>query len=278
MPNLVNRVAIVTGGAWGIGGATARRLAEEGAKVLIADIDEEAAKANAQKIQEAGGTSEVCRANVGKHGDVEAMVQKVAGLWGGVDILVNNAYSAPEDSQGSALEVTEEGWDLAMAVMLKSIFLGAKYAVPLMHQLGGGSIVNISSGHGLLGSPGNMVYDTGKAAVIALTRQMATDFGPWGIRVNAICPGHILKERQTAAMWQNNPEGLRFFENQYPLRRCGQPVDIANAVMFLCSDEASFITGQTLAVDGGHTIQLQENLCVQQAHYIREHPQVGLPY
>ena len=278
MPRLSNQVAIVTGGAWGIGGATARRLAEEGALVLIADLDDDAASVNVGRIRQSGGVAESVHTDVGRHKDIESMVKSALDLWGRVDILVNNAYSSPTDSNGSAIDVTEEGWDIAMSVMLKSVFLGAKYAVPSMRLAGGGSIVNISSGHGLLGSPGNMVYDTGKAAIIALTRQMATDFGPWGVRVNSITPGHILTERQSARMWENNPEGLHFFENQYPLRRCGQPVDIANAVAFLCSDDASFITGHNLAVDGGHTIQLQEDLCVQQAHYARQHPSVKLPY
>jgi meso-butanediol dehydrogenase / (S,S)-butanediol dehydrogenase / diacetyl reductase len=110
-----------------------------------------------------------------------------------------------------------------------------------------------------------------------MTRQMACDFGPRGIRVNAICPGHIVTERM-AARWGDNQSGLRFFEQQYPVRRTGRPVDIANAVVFLCSEEASFITGHALVVDGGLTIQLQENIGVHLAHYIQDHPDTVLPY
>jgi len=147
-----------------------------------------------------------------------------------------------------------------------------------MQRSGGGSIVNLSSVHGLLQAPRALIYEAGKSAVIGMTRQMAQDFGPSGIRVNAVCPGHIVTERIQAQNWDNNPAGLRFFEEQYPVRRCGRPVDIANAIVFLCSDEASFITGHALAVDGGLTIQLQENLGVQLAHFIQEHPGTRLPY
>ena len=280
MRRLVDRVAVITGGAWGVGGVTARRMAEEGAKVLMADIDDHKAQANADEIRSKGGVAQALRIDVGRHEDVKAMVRKTVELWGKIDILVNNAPPQGEGMVGTALDVSEEAWDRAMDISMKSIFLGAKYAVPHMRQNGGGNIVNISSGHGLFGSPGNLVYDTAKAAVIAITRQLATDFGPWGIRINVICPGHVLTERQVAGMWDNgtNTEGLKFLEDQYPLKRAAQMVDIANAVVFLCSDEASFITGHNLVVDGGLTVQLQDALAVQQAHYIQDHPPIKLPW
>ncbi len=277
MQRLKDRVAIVTGGALGIGGATARRLAEEGARVLIADIETKAAEANVARIREAGNTAVAFHADVSRHADIRAMVEKAVQLWGRLDILVNNAYSPTAGGHGSALEVSEETWDAGMTLLVKSIFLAVKYAVPEMQKVGGGSIVNISSVHGLLMAPGSLVYEAGKSAVIGVTRQMATDFGPMGIRVNAICPGHIVTERMQER-WAQNPTGLRFFEDQYPLRRVGRPVDIANAIVFLCSDEASFITGHALVVDGGLSIQLQENFGVHQAHYIRAHPETQLPY
>ena len=279
MQRLVGQVAIVTGGAQGIGGATARRLAEEGASVLIADVDRATAEKNAETIRAAGGTAATLVADVGKHEDVRAMVDEAIRRWGKVNVLVNNAYNpVAGDDGGSAVQVSEEAWDRGLAVLMKSIFLGAKHAVPAMERAGGGSIVNISSVHGLLQAPNSLIYEAGKSAVIGMTRQMALDFGPLGIRVNAICPGHIVTERIQAAMWDKNPRGLKFFEEQYPVRRCGRPIDIANAIVFLCSDEASFITGQALAVDGGLSIQLQENLAVHLAHYIQEHPDTPLPY
>jgi len=279
MQRLAGRVAIVTGGAMGIGGATAVRLAEEGAKVLIADINVEAAGRKADEILSAGGTVETLRADTGSHDDIRAMIRRAEDLWGGLHILVNNAYSPTEDgaSAGSALDVTEEGWDRGMAVLVKSMFLGAKYAVPVMERSGGGSIVNLSSVHGMLVAPKKLVYEAGKTAVIGLTRQMACDFGPLGVRVNAICPGHIVTER-LQERWDQNPSGLKFFEQQYPVRRTGRPIDIANAIVFLCSEEASFITGHALVVDGGLTIQLQEDIGCNLAAYIQENPDTQVPY
>ncbi len=278
MGRLDGQAAIVTGGAQGIGGSCARRLAEEGAKVLIADIDDATSEANVETIRRQGGTAESIRADLGRHGDIKAMIDRATQLWGRLDILVNNAYSpAHGGGEGGALEVTEEAWDVGMALLVKSIFLAAKYAVPEMRKTGAGSIVNISSVHGLLTAPGKLIYEAGKSAVIGVTRQMATDFGPMGIRINAICPGHIVTERLRAG-WNDNPSGERFFEDQYPLRKLGKPEDVANAVVFLSSDEAAFITGHSLVVDGGMTVQLQEDFGVRQANYMRENPDTRLPY
>ncbi|MAG37140.1 MAG: 3-ketoacyl-ACP reductase [Dehalococcoidia bacterium] len=278
MGRLANKVAIVTGGAQGLGGATARRLAEEGTTVLIADIDDEAAGRRVASIEAAGGIVEAFHADVGSHEDIQAMVAHTLDRWQRLDILVNNAFPVINPvGAGSTLEVSEEGWDRGMAIITKSIFLAAKYAVPAMQEAGDGNIVNISSVHGLLMAPGHMVYEAGKAAVIGLTRQLATEFGPWGIRVNTICPGHMVTRRLQEDLWADNPSGLRFFKQQYPLRRCGRPVDIANAVVFLCSDEAAFITGHALVVDGGLSIQLQENLSVRLGKYLQEHPDTHLP-
>ncbi len=269
MPDLSGQVALVTGGAQGIGGATARRLAADGARVLIADIDGAEAERNASRIREAGGTAATIVTDVGKGADIAGAVARAVAEWGMLTILVNNAYSGQAETRGTAVEVAEEVWDRALAVLVKSIFLGAKAAVPHIEAAGGGTIINISSVHGLLAAPRAFIYDTGKAAVIGMTRQMAVDFGPLGIRVNAICPGHIVTER-IAPQWEKNPAGLRFFEQQYPLRRTGRPEDIAAAIAFLCSEDASFITGQALAVDGGLTVQLQEDLGVNLARYAQE--------
>ena len=277
MQRLSNQVAVVTGGAQGLGGATARRLAEEGARVLIADIDLPTAEANAEKMRAQGQEAEALQVDVSKHSDIKAMVTEAVDRWGRMDILVNNAFNVFRADMGGAVEVSEDDWDDGMNILLKSIFLATKHAVPEMRKTGGGSIVNMSSVHGLLMSPRYLVYETAKAAVIGATRQMATEFGPIGIRVNAILPGHMITER-LQDMWDDNPSGLRFFEDQYPLRKVGRAVDIANAIVFLCSEEASFITGHSLAVDGGLSVQLQENFGVRQAHFVQEHPEVRLPY
>ena len=141
--------------------------------------------------------------------------------WGRLDILVNNAFEVLSAGSGDAVEVPEEVWDHGMAVLVKSIYLGAKYAVPEMEKAGGGSIVNVSSVHGILMAPGTLVYEAGKAAAIGVTRQLATEYGPLGIRVNAVLPGHMVTERLQASLWDDNPSGLRFFEDQYPLRKVG---------------------------------------------------------
>lgn len=270
MSSLKDRVAVVTGGAMGIGGATARRLAEDGATVLIVDVNVDAAKANAERIKKAGGIAEVCEVDLSVAADVEKMIHRAVDLWGRLDILVNNAWSG-RDPDGSAETLNESTWDFAMAVMVKAIFLGVKHAVPQMAKTGGGSIVNIASVHGMLVAPRTLAYDTAKSAVIGMTRQMALDAGKKGIRVNAICPGHIVTER-IAEGWKKNPTRFRFIESQYPVGRAGKPEDIAHAVRFLCSDEASFITGHSLVVDGGLTLQLQENFGFAQAQFFRDHP------
>ena len=275
MNTLQNQVAIITGGGAGIGGATARRLAEEGASVLIADFRLDVAEENVERIRSAGGIAEAIRADVSRKEDIEAMIEKAVAIWGRLDILVNNAWNLSEPD-GSAVTLSESAWDYAMNVMVKAIFLGAKLAVPHMQKLGGGNIVSISSVHGLLMAPGALAYEASKSAVIGVTRQMACDFGPLGIRVNAICPGHIVTERMQQH-WDKNPSLLRMFEAQYPVRRVGKPIDIANTIRFLCSEEASFITGQAIVVDGGLTIQLQENFAMSQARYYRDHPETQLP-
>jgi NAD(P)-dependent dehydrogenase (short-subunit alcohol dehydrogenase family) len=273
------KVAIVTGGALGIGGGVARRLARDGASVLIADIADKAAENNAARISASGGTVRPIHADMGVHDDIRGMIETAVSDWGRLDILVQNAWGAPTNRvSGSAVEVPEAGWDEGMGVMTKALFLGAKYAVPEMEKVGGGSIVNISSVHGLLMSSGSLVYEAAKSAVIGMTRQMAIDFGPLGIRVNAICPGHIVTEKSTENRWSKMLDTVTYFENQYPVRRLGEPEDIAAAISFLSSDEASFITGHPLVVDGGLSIQLQENFGVQQARYARDNPDFPFPY
>ena len=268
-------VAIVTGGANGIGGATVRRLAEAGAKVLIADFDEAGAQANAERVRSTGGDVAVIRTDISQMTEIEAMVAHAAEKWGRVDLLVNNAWRGKEPD-GSAVTLSETAWDHAMNVMVKSHYWAARHAVPHMAKYGVGSIVNISSVHGQLMAERKLAYEGAKAAVIGITRQMACDFGPMGIRVNAICPGHIMTENMQTR-WQKNPSLLPFFEQQYPLRRVGTPEDIANAVAFLCSSQASFITGHTLVVDGGLTIQLQEDLSIRLAQFYRDSEEMQLP-
>lgn len=273
------QVAIITGGALGIGGATARRLASEGARVLIADINDEAAAANVRRIEAAGWVAHATHVDVAVSADIVRMVEEAVTRWGRLDILVQNAFSViggESRIHGSAEQVEEADWDWGMNVLARALYLGAKHAVPHMRSGGGGSIVNLASVHSVLQETEMLVYEAGKAAVVGMTRQMASDFGPDNIRVNAIGPGHIVSEG-LAEMWRENPEGLAFIADQYPLRRTGTPDDIAGAIAFLCSEDASFITGHTLMVDGGLTVQLQEKFGLRQAKYARQHPGTELP-
>ena len=278
MFDLSDRVAIVTGGAQGVGGGISRILARAGAKVLIADIDIDMARNTEELIRKNSGIAESLKIDVTSYEDLKNMVEVANDHWGRLDILINNAYAAADGQQGGALEVTEERWESDIRALVTSVYAGSKYAIPLMQKTGGGSLVNISSVHGFLVAKKALTYETGKAAVIAMTKQMAVDYGSSGIRVNAICPGHIVTERIMETVWKNNPSGLKFFEDQYPVGRTGVPEDIGNAATFLCSDEASFITGHALPVDGGLTIQLQENFGVQQVHYYMDNADTEMPY
>ena len=277
MTNFTEKVAIVTGGAQGIGAGIARQMASLGVKVLVADIDMDMASRTASDIVNTGSVAKAFKVDVTSYDDLKLMINEAQNLWGRIDYLVNNAFSAGEATIGGATEVSETQWNADISALVSSVYAGSKYAIPVMADGGGGSIVNISSVHGILVSKKALTYETGKAAVIAMTRQMAVDYGEFGIRVNSISPGHIVTER-LAERWKNNPSGLKFFEDQYPVKRTGVPEDIGNATVFLCSDEASFITGHNLVVDGGLSIQLQENLAVQQAHYIKENPDTDMPY
>lgn len=259
------RTALITGGAQGIGRAIARRLAADGLGVAIADILEEKGEQVAAGIRRDGGCADYIAADVGQPSDVESMVDQTASRFGRLDVLVNNAY---QSTPGTAEEVGAVEWDRGFAVMVRTMSLAARAAVPEMRRVGGGSIVNISSVHGLLAAERSVIYEACKAAVVGITRAMALDFGPDGIRVNAICPGLIVTEVFDAEFQEDRDEA-RFREAIYPLRRVGRPRDIAAAVAYLVSEEAAFVTGHALVVDGGLTIQLQDGL----AHRVRDHLQ-----
>ncbi len=271
------KVTIVTGGALGIGGGISRKFSEKGSKIVIADIDLEASLENSEKIRNLGGECEVIKTDVSKSSDIQNMVDFTLEKYGRIDNLIQNAFSTGSNTSfgGSALEVEEQSWDQGIAMLQKAIYLGAKYAGEELIR-NKGNIINISSVHGLLMSKGALIYEAGKSAVIGMTKQMACDFSPLGVRVNAICPGHIVTEKMEVR-WNEIPSGLKFFEEQYPVRRTGIPEDIANGVAFLCSEEASFITGHSLVIDGGLSIQLQEDFGVDQAKYAKNN-EIDFPY
>ena len=275
--DFTGKVTIVTGGALGIGGGISRKFSEKGSKIVIADIDLNSSLENSEKIKNLGGECEVIKTDVSKSSDIKNMVDFTLEKYGRIDNLIQNAFSTGNNTSfgGSALEVEEKSWDQGISMLQKAIYLGAKYAGEELIK-SKGNIINISSVHGLLMSKGALIYEAGKSAVIGMTKQMACDFSPLGVRVNAICPGHIVTEKMEIR-WKEIPSGLKFFEEQYPVRRTGVPEDIANGVAFLCSDEASFITGHSLVIDGGLSIQLQEDFGVDQAKYAKNN-EIDFPY
>ena len=240
---VAGKAAIVTGGASGIGRATARVLAREGASVCIADVDEAGGRQVADEIAATGGEAIFVRTDVGVRTDVIAMFERIEEAFGRVDIVHNNAIRVRD---GAATELDERDWDATLNIGLKAIFLAAKYGIPIMRKTGGGTIINTGSVHSLVSLPTCTAYDAAKAGVLGLTRTLAIDYGP-DIRVCAVLPGAIL-----TPLWDGAPEeNRRRYAQMVPAKRLGTGQDVANAVLFLASDEASFITGTALTVDGG---------------------------
>jgi len=248
--SLFGKVALITGGASGIGRATAELFSREGATVAIIDIDAKAGEAAVESITEAGGEAIFILCDLTKADQCEQAVDRAVKRWGRLDILFNNAGVT---RRASVLGTTEEEWDWVMAVNVKSIFLMSKAALPVIIRGGGGSIVNTASGWGLVGGKNAVSYCASKGAVIQLTKAMAVDHGPEGIRVNAVCPGDTdtpMLSNEAEQLGQTHEDILADSVDR-PLRRVGCPEEIASAVLYLASDDASFITGTTLVVDGG---------------------------
>jgi dihydroanticapsin dehydrogenase len=257
---LEGKVAVITGSTSGIGRATAELFAQEGARVVVNGRRKELGEQVVEGIRAAGGTASFFHADIGQSEQLQALIAYAVDTYGHLDILMNNAVSG---RGGTVVEMKEEAWDAMMAVSLKAVFLGCKYAIPEMIKAGGGSIINISSVHGFVVAPRAAAYATAKAGMINLTRQVALDFGKQGIRANCICPGLIITESRTE--WFAVEENMRREQALYPVGRPGWPIDVARAAVFLASEESSFITGHCLVVDGGQTIQLQESV-----HYAAE--------
>ncbi len=245
-----NKTAIVTGGASGIGRATAIALSEAGANVVIVDINEEAAYHTLQAIKASGGEAIICVADVTQMEEAKRIAALAVDQYGSIHYLCN---SAGLQTYGTIETTDEATWDKTMDVNLKSMFLVAKCCIPEIRKQGGGAVVNITSVQGLRCQRNVLAYATSKGAVIAMTRAMALDYAPYNIRVNCICPGSIDTPLLRYGAGQHGPveEILQEWGRQHPIGRIGKPEEIAQTVLFLMSENAGFILGQAIVVDGG---------------------------
>lgn len=246
---LAGKVAIVTGAASGIGRGVARMFAVEGARVVVADLDGDGGRATVDQIDKAGGEARYAHCDVSQAADAERVVAAATEAWGTVDILVNNAGIIRE---GSVTETDEAAWDEVMRINLKGVFLCSRAALPAMIAGGKGAIINIASVGGLVPAAGLAAYATAKAGVVHLSRQMANDYAAQWVRVNCICPGTIITPMHDVFYTPETKEAtLAEWAKTRPLQMEGTPEDIAYAAVYLASDEARFVTGVVLPVDGG---------------------------
>jgi NAD(P)-dependent dehydrogenase (short-subunit alcohol dehydrogenase family) len=244
---LSGKVALVTGGGGGIGRSTAIRFAKEGAKVTVADIDSLGGEETVSLIKQNGGEALFIKTDVKDGKQISEAVTTTVNAFGGLNILFNNAGIA--NSEVKSIELDEEEWDRVIDINLKGVFLGIKYAVPELIKSGGGAIINTSSLLGLKGKKYQAAYNASKAGVVLLTQNAALEYGKNNIRVNAIAPGVI--DTNIIESWKQDERKWPIISRANALGRIGNPDEVANAVLFLASDEASFVTGATLSVDGG---------------------------
>lgn len=253
---LENKVAVVTGGARGIGESITRLFASEGAAVVIADLLRDEGETVAASIRDQGGHAVFQSTDITQASEVQAVIHRAVDEFGSLNVLVNDAGWLRVEM---AINAIEEDFDRTLATHVKGTWLASKYAIPFMMSAGGGAIVNISSMQAYRAVPGRVAYEAAKGGISAITRELALEYGPAGVRVNAVCPGVIMTERNKVKAHEvESPEESELRLQCYPLRRLGSPEDVARAVLFLASDDASWITGVDLFVDGGISIQLAE--------------------
>ena len=253
--NFTGKVAFVTGAANGIGRATALAFAGEGAHVVVADISEQGNQETARMIEELGGRAIAVKCNVTQSEDVKAALDKTIETFGRLDAAFNNA--GVEQAKKATADITEEEWDRIIGIDLRGVFLCMKYEIPLMLKQGGGAIVNTSSGAGVKGFIDQAAYVAVKHGVVGLTKSAALDYASQNIRINAVCPGIIdtpMMDRFAGGTPEGKERELAGAAAAEPIGRAGKPEEIAAAVLWLCSDAASFVTGAAMVVDGGQTV------------------------
>jgi NAD(P)-dependent dehydrogenase (short-subunit alcohol dehydrogenase family) len=253
---LSGKVAVITGAGSGIGAATARIFAQEGAKVSLCDRNEDPVRAVMANILSQGGDAIAVQADVRSPEDVQNLVTTTSEHYGKLDVPFNNA--GVRASRSTVVDLTEDEYEETMAIDLKGVWLCSKYAIPKMIKNGGGAIVNCSSVSALLGQPRQGVYNAAKAGVDALTKCMALDFATHNIRVNSVNPGWVKTQMNAAELEEISARGGQEYESilrLHPLGRLGTPEDIAWAVVYLASDEARWVTGSSLVIDGGYCCQ-----------------------
>ena len=246
------KVALVTGGASGIGRASALAFARAGAKVVVADVMVEGGRETVQQIEAADGAAIFVKTDVSQAAEVQALVDKTIEAYRRLDFALNNA--GIEGAMAPTADCTEENWDRTISINLKGIWLSMKYEIPQMLKQGGGAIVNMASVAGIVGFQGSPAYCASKGGVIQLTRTAALEYARAGIRVNAVCPG-IIRTPMIERVVASQPEMEQALTAMEPVGRIAEPEEIAGAVVWLCSEAASFVTGHPLVVDGGLVAQ-----------------------
>ncbi|SFB86918.1 NAD(P)-dependent dehydrogenase, short-chain alcohol dehydrogenase family [Halobiforma haloterrestris] len=252
MNGLNDGVAIVTGGGSGIGRATAARFATEGTSVVVADVDVEGGEETVSRIEADGGEATFVECDVTDGDEVAAAVETAVDSYGGLDFAFNNAGIEGESAPSS--EQSLSNWNRVIEINLSGVFHGLREEIPAMLEDGGGAIVNTASIAGILGFPNLTPYVASKHGVVGLTKTAAIEFGAEDLRVNAVCPG-VIETPMVERSQEENPESMEQTIAATPMDRLGQPEEIAGAVAWLCSDDASFVTGESLVVDGGFSVQ-----------------------
>jgi NAD(P)-dependent dehydrogenase (short-subunit alcohol dehydrogenase family) len=250
---LADKVCLITGAGSGMGAVAARMFAAEGARVVVAEVDESAGRAVVDEVTASGGRATFVRADVSSESDAQGMVDHATATWGRLDVLYNNAGIMPE-ADHSVTDTAVDVWDRVMAINVRGVFLGCKYAIPRMVEQGSGSVINVASFVAILGcSVPQDAYTASKGAVLSLTRSLAVQFGPKGVRANAICPGPV--ETPMLMDWllkDQDAKRIRLARN--PTGRFGKPEEIVSMAIYLASDESRWTNGASLVVDGGISV------------------------